>query len=356
MKHLSKWQVTSMAAAAVVIVVALLFLWSAAGAWRVDSAVRQLKRSDPSTHEAAIARLASLRGQRDLRRLVWHLGDDDPAVRERVARALVAIGDPAIEAAADEAQSQLTLPTDRWDTIVRGLHAQDWFRDRSDEDRRARLRDALMELFPRFGRRAAPTIMAMFCRTGPRDAVIRTIAAGSLGQLGDAKCFETALTAVHDPEEGVRIFAVWGLGKSADARAIEPLLGAMDAGRGLVMNIFAANALAGFSSDPRVAAMLIKWLSATWCFGPTRAAAAKSLGFSTDPRALDALIARIGDSNSQVRDSVVDALVRLPDSRKQGALVAALRSGDEAMCTGTRRALARIESSGAQVESTEAAE
>lgn len=59
-----------------------------------------------------------------------------------------------------------------------------------------------------------------------------------------------------------------------------------------------------------------------------RKAAAKKLGESKENRAVDALIDALGDSNSEVRRSVVESLRRIGDERSVQSLVSRLSDSD----------------------------
>jgi len=57
-----------------------------------------------------------------------------------------------------------------------------------------------------------------------RGVPIRQAAAGALGQLGDARAVEPLVLALQDADEGVRQAAAGALGQLGDARAVEPLV------------------------------------------------------------------------------------------------------------------------------------
>jgi HEAT repeat protein len=53
-----------------------------------------------------------------------------------------------------------------------------------------------------------------------QDRTLREVAARALGQIGDARAVEPLLAALQDPEEEVRVAAVSALGEIMDARVV----------------------------------------------------------------------------------------------------------------------------------------
>ena len=71
-------------------------------------------------------------------------------------------------------------------------------------------------------RRNLPGLVRAVGYTG--DWRVRAAAAGSLGQLGDARAVDALVTALRDDQEGVREAAAAALGRLGDPRAVNPLV------------------------------------------------------------------------------------------------------------------------------------
>jgi len=104
-------------AAAVALVVAIPY-WALrhAAISKVDALVAALDSNDPYKSEAAENQLARLAGKTEIRRLVWHLGDEGRPFETRIAVILARIGEPAIRPTVDALVS----------STVRGNGLLDW--------------------------------------------------------------------------------------------------------------------------------------------------------------------------------------------------------------------------------------
>jgi HEAT repeat protein len=122
-----------------------------------------------------------------------------------------------------------------------------------------------------------------------------------LKTLGDVDGLIEALN--YQDDHNIRLAAASALGTVADARAVEPLISALDDQQGV--NEMAALAL-GEIGDPRAVEPLTKTLgNENW---EVRSSAAKALGKIGDDRAIDPLINLLRDKNENVRWHAVQAL------------------------------------------------
>ncbi len=95
-------------------------------------------------------------------------------------------------------------------------------RDVNKEKRRT----AVMKLGMLGGDEAVRTLM-MIVTNNHEDLIVRGRAAMMLGKLGDARAVEPLIRALDAPGYQTPLYAVESLGKLGDPRAIEPLLRAM---------------------------------------------------------------------------------------------------------------------------------
>ena len=166
----------------------------------------------------------------------------------------------------------------------------------------------------------------------PAQFGLRTAAAEALGRLGDARAVEPLIAALDAPRTlSLRRAAIaTSLGQIGDPRAVDPLIAAMGAiglndvapkqvNRDERLSLLAAStsALARIG-DPRAVDPLIALLkigarsmsSADWIevFRRLAAAALVQIG---DPRAVEPLIAALGDRDWDVRNTAATGLVAM---------------------------------------------
>ena len=96
-------------------------------------------------------------------------------------------------------------------------------RDVSKEKRRT----AVMKLGMLGGDEAVRTLM-MIVTNNHEDLIVRGRAALMLGKIGDARAVEPLIRALDAPGYQTPLYAAQSLGKLGDARAIEPLIRAME--------------------------------------------------------------------------------------------------------------------------------
>ncbi len=276
--------------------------------------------------------LGELRDARAVQPLVVVLGDDSPDIRSAAVQALGGIGRPA----SDALQAAL-----------------------GDKDARRRqyAAQALGEI--RDPRAIAPLIAIM----KDQDPYVRFHAHQALGRIGEP-AVNPLITALRDSHPWVRLNAVNALGEIKDARAVgplvaalqdktgeedlnallffrgqaaeslgkmgapavEPLISLFQESRDRYVYFFAASALRRIK-DPRSVEPLIAALASQ--DDTRRYVAAQSFSDILDPRAVEPLIAVLKNDNRGMRMAAAEALGRIRDARAVGPLAEALRGTDE---------------------------
>ena len=166
----------------------------------------------------------------------------------------------------------------------------------------------------------------------------RRSSARELGKMKDPRVVEPLITALKDPDTGVRFVAAEALGDIKDRRAVEPLIAALKDQEYLVRSD-AAGAL-GDIEDRSAIDPLIVALEDT---NPrVRSAAARALGDIKDSRAIDRLIVALKDTDSGVRSTAALALDEINDPRAISPLTAALNDTDSEVRSQVFKALGDI--------------
>lgn len=153
------------------------------------------------------------------------------------------------------------------------------------------------------------------------SAHLRADAAKALGEMKDARAVEPLIGALKDSEWRVVERAGEALEKIG-APAIEPLISALKDSKWMV-RVYAAGALGGIG-DARAVEPLIAALKDSK--SSVRIFAAVALGNIGDARAVEPLIAALKDRNWGVRLRVAEALIRLGQPGSEGALIQALNA------------------------------
>ncbi|MCC6627006.1 MAG: HEAT repeat domain-containing protein [Chloroflexi bacterium] len=219
----------------------------------------------------------------DVPGLARALTDDEPAVRQAAAAALVrcppgpaapalalalADPDPTVRAAAGEALGRLDAAP-----AVAALRAQ--WRATPDE---------------------APLLLA------------------ALGRLAaDGAAWATLVEAASAPDPVVRVAAARALGRRGDARSVAPLLAAL-ADADAHVSASAVTALAAVGPERALAPLTVVLADGA---PPARALAAEALGAMSDARALTPLARALADPDPAVRAAALAAIDRLPEPGRQ---------------------------------------
>jgi HEAT repeat protein len=113
-------RILAVIAAATAVAAIPYFLWQHAITSRVDRLVAVLSSNDPYAIEAAEDQLAALKRPAEVRRLVWHLGDDGP-VPTGIEAILARMGDSAVEPTVTAYVSAQTSGPSSLDKLVDSL-------------------------------------------------------------------------------------------------------------------------------------------------------------------------------------------------------------------------------------------
>jgi HEAT repeat protein len=194
---------------------------------------------------------------------------------------------------------------------------------------RAKLRHSIKALGDGDARAVEPVVAALRDDSGLREFAMRELA-----KIGDA-AVEPLVAALEDEDSGLREFAVKELAKIGDA-AVKPLVAALGDADSDIRQ-FAATAL-GELGDPRALEPLVAALGDE----DIRWTAATALGELGDPRALEPLVAALGDEDASVRWRAAMALGELGDARAVEPLLRALEDEDELLRGSAATALGEL--------------
>ncbi|HLK88362.1 MAG TPA: HEAT repeat domain-containing protein [Polyangia bacterium] len=167
------------------------------------------------------------------------------------------------------------------------------------------------------------------------DGEDRQRACWVLGRLEDPRLGQHLVRALFDPESGLRIEAAKSLGTLAAPDTIPELVRALtEEGEPDVRSAIAA--ALGLTGDERAVDPLLAKLGDTSEQAAVRGAAAEALTGPRSPRAVDPLIAALADPEAEVRFWAAFALGQLGDERAIPALEQLARS-DTAVLEGWGR-------------------
>jgi len=174
------------------------------------------------------------------------------------------------------------------------------------------------------------------------DETTRKLAAIALGWLGERRVVEPLIAMLSDEDDELRRDAAWGLGQTGDSRAVKPLIAILDE-----PTLFGWPAALALSSLGEPA--LEPLLHAAEDEEPiVRGNAAYGLArFTSDARAMEAVIAMFADESEDVRLSASLAIAESDDSAVVEPLIAALRQHENAdVRSGAAAALAMLPEEG----------
>jgi HEAT repeat protein len=193
------------------------------------------------------------------------------------------------------------------------------------------------------------TVEELIRQLGDREWSVRWAACQALGKLGDSRAVEPLIARLGDEKWLVRCAACQALGQLGDARAVEPLIARLDddyycgarealvaIGRPAVEPLIAR--LSDANQDVRQAACealthlgearLAQAVTGALHGKPEARAELARLAGEGDRRAVEPLIARLGDKDSQVRGAACQALAKLGDTQAVKPLIARLGDDD----------------------------
>jgi len=327
--------------------------------------IAALKDRYDSVRDAALAALVQI-GTSSVQPLTAALRDTDRSVRERAARALATIG---WQPGQNETGAIFWVLRERWDKCVEiGTVAVAPLLSAvktGDRDVPEKAAEALDKIGWRPGRdergaaywldrgRWDKCIEIGAPAVGPLIAALdvsrnvsckRQEAASALGQIGDARAVEPLIAALNDSKSDVRLAAADALAKIGDARAVQPLIAALYTTHG------AAEALVKIGTpavEPLIAALKMprrtmkEWLMRDVDFRVHREALAALVEIGTP--AVEPLIAALKHSESDVRKAAVHALQEIGDARAVEPLIATLKDTDSDVCFLARGALEKMD-------------
>jgi HEAT repeat protein len=154
------------------------------------------------------------------------------------------------------------------------------------------------------------------------DIATRSAAAQALGEIGDAGAVEPLLAALRDPDGNTRHAAAQALAKTGDGRAVEPLLAAL-ADQDVRVSMAAAAAL-GEIRDGSAVEPLAAILAGPADDMTRRMAATVALGGIGDGRAVEPLVAALADPNDRMVVAAAAALLTIGDGRAVEPIIAAV--------------------------------
>ena len=272
--------------------------------------IAALKDKDEYVRKAAAYALGKIKDPRAVEPLIAALKDHNSDVREAAAYALGKIKDPrAVE------------------PLIAALKDE-------DSDVRKAAAEALGEI--KDPRAVEPLIAAL----KDESSSVRRAAAEALGKIGDPRAVEPLIAALKDKDSDVRYAAAKALGEIKDPRAVEPLIAVpKDYYSGVRYAVTEALVKIGAPAmEPLIAALKDKDSKDS----DVRQAAAEALGEIKDPRAVEPLIAALGDESSGVRLAAAKSLGEIKDPRAVEPLSAALKDENKYVRRAAAHALDRL--------------
>jgi HEAT repeat protein len=277
----------------------------------VDSLIAALKDKDINVREATVKALGKIGDSRAVEPLISAMListiDEMKISTETAVRALVEIGQPAIEPLMDVLQTQrnsldLLYVVRKGKTIILGSH------------------EAIMEVLTNIGQ---PALDFLISALKVKNWKVQQSAAEALGKIGDKRAIDPLIEALED--KNVQRKAVEALGELRASRAVEPLIA-----------LLKVQSINDFDNDIVVALTEIGQPAVDHLIAGlkdinrnVRGEVTKALGEIKDKRAVDPLIeVAIYDNDSWVRETAVEALGKLGDSRIADSFIPILMDKD----------------------------
>lgn len=161
------------------------------------------------------------------------------------------------------------------------------------------------------------------------DVTLKQHAADALGRLGDGRAVEPLLTMLGKQDGLIRLVAARALGELGDARAIQPLRAAL-ADPDDWVRATAAEALVQFGDAPAAAALLLLFQHKNLQLREVASRALASIKAGTP--AVEPLLTALRDSDGRVRTGAAQALGRIGDVRAVEPLVTATLADTDYHC------------------------
>ena len=350
------------------LILTLCFLLFSAGCGdRVDKLSSKLTHHDPNIRSDAVKELAKIGNRRAIEPLINTLRDQDRQVRLDAAQALNVLGwkpknnaeNAYYFAARRYWPGCVEIGTAAIEPLVIALEEETAISNENNEisDDLPNIAEALCKIgdpdaieplfamlknenpniryiaIENLGKaRNLHTIEPLTAALMDKEADVRNAAAYALGELGDPRAIEPLIVALKDKNVYVHGSVARALGKIGDRRAIEPL---ESAGKSAALGASAIDPLIAALGDKssgvqdiaiqslrEIGAPAVKPLIEALKDLNVRSGAAKALGEIKDVRAIDPLIAVLGDE-----DNAVEALGKIGAPAVE-PLIAALRDED----------------------------
>ena len=311
----------------------------------IDKLIKAVKNSDDEAYHKAVYSLSHIgetaiepliQGLKEKYEYVYRIetiGDIEDSgfevkVREGLAKALIEIGEPAIE------QLIYVLKDGKSDVREGAAFAlgccdpskidvkkivEPLIRALKDEDRDVRKTATNGLGFIRDSRAIEPLIQAL----GDKSSRVRLAAAAALGRIKDERAVEPLIQVLNDEDSGVRQFAIMSLEEIGDQKAIEPLSHVSLNDEDEDLRHWASGSLVSIAVASRTIEPLIQLLKTG--DKDARFEAAIGLGNLGGKGAVEPLIQALGDKSSKVRWRAALSLGELGDRRAVEPLTRALK-------------------------------
>lgn len=209
------------------------------------------------------------------------------------------VGDKSYRVREAALQSICSFPTEvifpRFETCIRN-------------NDNATLRNAALEAFPRYGKKATHYLIKL---AKDADEEVRMFSTALLGEIKDPEAVETLIEGLKDPDENVRHAAAESLGRLGDPRGVVPLIDCLS--EGFWIQYPAVIAL-GNIGDPSAVRHLFPLVSDEML----GQAAIEALGRIGDTSAIPALVEILSKNDPTIRNHTIAALVRIKARVKKG--------------------------------------
>lgn len=348
----NRWKPLGILLCFCLLVAGAVFVWHFV---RVSQQIGKLRDTDPAIRQKAAESLGQSGGSRAVEPLIAALSDSDFSVEGNAATALGKIKDPRaaepLMAALRDAVkfAQPAKDPDGTYSLTDQQRLRLTVADHAAEALGNLGAPALEELMPAFKdkdlreyalpglvKMGSPAVDALIAAMKDPDPDVRWNAANALGDIKDARAVEPLIAALQVKD--LQWHAAYSLGKIKDPRAVEPLIAALK-NNDPEFREQAAHSL-GQLKDQRAIAPLIAVLNAPALTDPAlidadrkvRNAAANALGLIDSPEAVNFLLTALHQHNTAIIAGADNFYIRRGEPGSEDALIDALdKSGDQYM-------------------------
>jgi HEAT repeat protein len=229
-------------------------------------------------------------------RLGQGLEDEDSYVRRKVARTLGEMEYDRVVEALIEALRDEDSYVRR--SVAEALDGIGW-KPRNDEERV--LYYIAKEDWDECVKMGGVAVEFLIERLKDKDRYVRSSVAWALGKIGDARAVDTLIEALKDEDSYVRASVAWALGEIGDARAVSALIEALKDEDSYVRGGI-AKVLGNLGWEPKSEEERVLYYIANGDWDECVKMGAVAVEF---------LIERLKDKNSDVHDKSIDSLVKI---------------------------------------------